>query len=40
MIVVGCERTVAWGEGEDRRHGRVLEAGAIGLDLSRPWSTG
>ncbi|MFS0735336.1 hypothetical protein ABC304_04195 [Microbacterium sp. 1P10UB] len=35
VIVVGYERTVAWGEGEDRRHGRVLEADAIGPDLSR-----
>lgn len=35
VIVVGYERTVAWGEGEDRRHGRVLEADAIGPNLSR-----
>ncbi|MDU0328498.1 hypothetical protein RWH43_17195 [Microbacterium sp. KSW2-21] len=35
VIVVGYERTVTWGEGEDRRHGRVLEADAIGPDLSR-----
>ena len=35
VIVVGYERTVAWGEGDDRRHGRVLEADAIGPDLSR-----
>lgn len=35
VIVVGYERTVAWGEGESRRMGRVLEADAIGPDLSR-----
>lgn len=35
VIVVGYERTVAWGEGESRRTGRVLEADAIGSDLSR-----
>lgn len=35
VIVVGYERTVAWGEGDDRRHGRVLEADAIGADLAR-----
>jgi len=35
VIVVGYERTVAWGEGEDRRHGRVLQADAIGPNLTR-----
>lgn len=35
VIVVGYERTVTWGEGEDRRHGRVLEADAIGPNLTR-----
>lgn len=35
VIVVGYERTVAWGEGEDRRTGRVLEADAIGPNLTR-----
>ncbi|WP_307454467.1 hypothetical protein [Microbacterium sp. SORGH_AS_0344] len=35
VIVVGYERTVARGEGEDRRHGRVLEADEVGPDLSR-----
>lgn len=35
VIVVGYERTVAWGEGENRRTGRVLEADAIGPNLAR-----
>jgi single-stranded DNA-binding protein len=35
VIVVGYERTVAWGEGENRRTGRVLEADAIGPNLTR-----
>lgn len=35
VIVIGYERTVAWGEGENRRTGRVLEADRIGPDLSR-----
>ncbi|MDY0914474.1 hypothetical protein [Rathayibacter festucae] len=35
VIVVGYERTVAWGEGESRRTGRVLEADAIGPNLTR-----
>ncbi|PPG02118.1 MULTISPECIES: hypothetical protein [unclassified Rathayibacter] len=33
VIVVGYERTVAWGGGENRRTGRVLEADAIGPNL-------
>jgi single-stranded DNA-binding protein len=35
VIVVGYERTVSWGEGDDRRTGRVLEADAIGPNLTR-----
>jgi hypothetical protein len=35
VIVVGYERTVAWGDGENRRTGRVLEADAIGPNLTR-----
>ncbi|MCJ1675683.1 single-stranded DNA-binding protein [Rathayibacter sp. VKM Ac-2929] len=35
VIVVGYERTVTWGEGESRRTGRVLEADAIGPNLTR-----
>ncbi len=35
VIVIGYERTVAWGEGESRRTGRVIEADRIGPDLSR-----
>ncbi|PPH38525.1 hypothetical protein C5C86_14395 [Rathayibacter sp. AY1E4] len=35
VIVVGYERTVTWGEGENRRTGRVLEADAIGPNLTR-----
>ncbi|TCL77892.1 MULTISPECIES: hypothetical protein [unclassified Rathayibacter] len=35
VIVVGYERTVTWGEGESRRSGRVLEADAIGPNLTR-----
>lgn len=36
VIVVGYEHTVAWGEGENRRTGRVLEADAIGRTLVVP----
>jgi len=35
VIVVGYEHTVAWGEGENRRTGRVIEADAIGPNLTR-----
>ena len=35
VIVVGYERTVTWGEGESRRTGRVVEADAIGPNLTR-----
>jgi len=35
VIVVGYEHTVAWGEGENRRNGRVIEADAIGPNLTR-----
>ncbi|PPH55776.1 single-stranded DNA-binding protein [Rathayibacter sp. AY1E1] len=35
VIVVGYEHTVAWGEGENRRTGRMIEADAIGPNLTR-----
>ena len=35
VIVVGYEHTVAWGEGEYRRTGRMIEADAIGPNLTR-----
>ncbi|WP_146076819.1 hypothetical protein [Rathayibacter tritici] len=34
VIVVGYERTVAWGEEGNRRSGRVLEADANGPNLA------
>lgn len=39
VIVVGYEHTVSWGEGEQKRYGRVLEADAIGPDLRRATAT-
>ncbi|PTL73215.1 hypothetical protein C1I63_10385 [Rathayibacter caricis DSM 15933] len=35
VIVVGYERTDTWGEGENKRSGRILEADAIGPSLIR-----
>ncbi|RFA17534.1 single-stranded DNA-binding protein, partial [Subtercola boreus] len=35
VIVVGYEHTVSWGEGENKRYGRVIDADAIGPNLSR-----
>ncbi|MCJ1697831.1 hypothetical protein MT349_18775 [Rathayibacter caricis] len=39
VIVVGYEHTVSWGEGENRCNGRVLEADAIGPNLTRATAT-
>lgn len=35
VIVVGYEHTVSWGEGEKKRYGRIIEADAIGPNLTR-----
>jgi single-strand DNA-binding protein len=35
VIVVGREHATSWGEGEDKKYGRVVEADHIGPDLVR-----
>ncbi|HEV7949067.1 MAG TPA: single-stranded DNA-binding protein [Glaciihabitans sp.] len=35
VIVVGREHTTSWGEEGSKSYGRVIEADAIGVDLSR-----
>ena len=35
MIVVGRERTSSWGDKDNKRYGRVINAENIGPDLTR-----